>query len=194
VVDGAFSGSPFGSLSWFSALTAVAVTCGYAALGYAYTKWKATGGLRAHAGRRGTVSAVLAAALTVVCLVAVNATAAPLNLDDPARAIAFAGLLLFVAAGVVMALVTLRPASGYDAGPFAGLVTATVALVIAMVVARYPVLVPPGLTLTEAAAPDNTFAFLAVGIGLNVPLVLFYNWFAHHTFRGKSGTGVIHEH
>ncbi len=28
-------------------------------------------------------------------------------------------------------------------------------------------------------------AFLAVGIGLNVPLILFYNWFAHHAFRGK---------
>jgi cytochrome d ubiquinol oxidase subunit II len=193
VVDGAFAGSPFGSLGWFSALTAVAVTCGYVALGYAYTRWKATGELRAHAGRRGTVSAVLAAAFAAACLVAVSATAAPLNLHDPARAIAFAGLLLFVAAGVVLALVTFRPASGSDAGPLAGLVTATVALVIAVVVARYPVLVP-GLTLASAAAPDGTFAFLAVGIGLNVPLVLFYNWFAHHTFRGKSGTGVLHEH
>ena len=27
------------------------------ALGYAYTKWKTTGNLRAHAGRRGTVAA-----------------------------------------------------------------------------------------------------------------------------------------
>jgi cytochrome d ubiquinol oxidase subunit II len=27
--------------------------------------------------------------------------------------------------------------------------------------------------------------FLAVGIGLNVPLILFYNWFAHHAFRGR---------
>jgi cytochrome d ubiquinol oxidase subunit II len=28
-------------------------------------------------------------------------------------------------------------------------------------------------------------AFLAVGVGLNVPLLLFYNWFAHHAFSGK---------
>jgi cytochrome d ubiquinol oxidase subunit II len=27
--------------------------------------------------------------------------------------------------------------------------------------------------------------FLAVGIGLNIPLILFYNWFAHHAFSGK---------
>jgi len=31
--------------------------------------------------------------------------------------------------------------------------------------------------------------FLAVGIGLNVPLILFYNWFSHHAFRGKLDSG-----
>jgi cytochrome d ubiquinol oxidase subunit II len=121
----------------------------------------------------------------VACLAALNGTAAPLNLHGPGRAIAFTGLLLFAAASVVMALVTLRPAARDDSVPLAGLVTATMALVIAVVVARYPVLAPPTLTIADTAAPHTTMVFLAVGIGLNVPLVLFYNWFAHHTFRGK---------
>src|ERR1700712_309878 len=95
------------------------------------------------------------------------------------------GLLLFAAASVVMALVTLRPAARDDSVPLAGLATATMALVIAVVVARYPVLAPPTLTIADTAAPHTTMVFLAVGIGFNVPLVLFYNWFAHHTFRGK---------
>ena len=185
VVDGAFAGSPFGSLGWFCVLTAASVTCGYLALGYAYTKRKATGELRATAGRRGAVSAVVASVLAVACLAAINGTATPLNLHGPGRAIAFAGLLLFAAAGVVMALVTLRPAARYDSVPFAGLVTATVALMTAVVVARYPVLAPPALTIADTAAPYTTMVFLAVGIGVNVPLVLFYNWFAHHAFRGK---------
>lgn len=184
VVDGAFSGSPFGAIGGFSALSAVAVTFGYLTLGYAYTKWKTTGALRARAGRRGTVSAVLASVLAGACLIAVNGTAAPLNLPDPARTVAVAGLLLLASAGVSMTLMTLRPASPHDGVPIVGLVTTVVALVIALVVARYPVLAP-GLTLAEAAAPRNTMAFLAVGIGLNVPLVLYYNWFAHHAFRGK---------
>jgi len=201
VDGGAFSGSPFAATGWFSALSAVTVLCGYLALGYAYTKWKATGDLRARAGRRGTVTAVLASMLAVACLATVNATAAPLKLHDPARAIGFAGLLLFAAAGVVTALMTLRSSSPRDGVPIVGLATAVVALAIALVVARYPVLIPPGLTLAEAAAPDNTYLFLAVGIGLNAPLILFYNWFAHHTFRGKlpgtdgpnAATGAIHE-
>jgi len=53
VLNGAFVGSPFGSAGWFCVLTASRSPAGYLALGYAYTKWKATGELRAHAGRRG---------------------------------------------------------------------------------------------------------------------------------------------
>jgi cytochrome bd ubiquinol oxidase subunit II len=188
VTGGAFSGSPFGAIGWFSALTAATVTCTYLALGYGYLKWKATGELRATAARRGAVSTALASVLAVACLVAVNGTAAPLNLQSPGRAIGFAGLLLVAAAGVVVALVTLRPASRSDALPMAGLVTATGALVLAVVVARYPVLAP-GLTVADTVAPNATMVFLAVGIGLNVPLILFYNWFSHHAFRGKLDSG-----
>ena len=185
VVHGAFSGSPFGSLGWFCLLMSAGVTCGYLALGYAYLKRKVTGELRATAGRRGVVSTLLASMLTAACLVAVNGTAAPMNLPGPGRTIAFGGLLLVAAAGVVTALVTLRPAARYDSLPFAGLMTTIAALVIAVTVARYPVLAPPSLTLADTAAPHTTMVFLTVGIGFNVPLVLFYNWFAHHTYRGK---------
>jgi cytochrome bd ubiquinol oxidase subunit II len=176
---GAYTGSAFGSISWFSALTAVTVTCGYLALGYAHTRRKATGQLRASAGRRGTVSAAAAAVLAAACLAAAGATAAPLNLNSPGRSAGFPRLLLFSAGGVVA---------------------------LAVVAARYPVLAPPGLTVTAAAAPGTTMAFLAVGVGLNVPLILYYTWFAHHAFRGKQHSipegrdmpraqpGAIHDH
>ena len=54
ITGGAFNGSAFGALSWYSVLTALAVPAGYLALGYAYTRWKTTGDMRAIAGRRGT--------------------------------------------------------------------------------------------------------------------------------------------
>jgi cytochrome d ubiquinol oxidase subunit II len=131
------------------------------------------------------VSAVLASILALASLVAVGTTTTPLNLHGPARIIAFAGLLLFAVAGVVMSVLTLRPTSPYDGISLAGLITAVAALVIALAVARYPVLASPALTIANTAAPPGTLAFLAVGIGLNVPLILLYNWFAHHAFRGK---------
>jgi cytochrome d ubiquinol oxidase subunit II len=177
--DRVYAGTDFG---WFSVLTALAVPCGYLALGCAYTKWKATGELRATAARRGIAATSLATVLGAASLVAVGGTAAPLNLHSPGRAIAFTGLLLFAAVGVATALVTLRPAAESDVLPLAGIVTATVALGVAVVVARYPVILPPALTVTGSVAPDNTMVFLAVGIGLNMPLILFYNWFAHRAF------------
>lgn len=50
-------------------------------------------------------------------------------------------------------------------------------------------LLPPALALDEAVGPTNTLVFVVVAIGvLNIPLVLFYNLFAHRAFRGKFET------
>ena len=93
-------------------------------------------------------------------------------------------------AGAATAVVTLRPASSYDALPMCGLAITVVATSLAVVVARYPVLVPPSLTVYNAASPDGTYEFIAVGVGINVPLVLFYSWYAHYAFRGKQASGA----
>ena len=188
ITGGAYNGSMFGAMSWYSVLTALAVACGYLALGYAYTKWKTTGQLRDTAGRRGTIAAAATVVLGAACLGAVNATAAPLNLASPTRAAGFAWLMAFAVAGAAMAVVTLRPASRSDALPTTGLTIAVVATFLAVVVARYPVLVPPGLTVANSVSPDHTMEFIAVGIGADVPLILFYTWYAHHAFRGKQAS------
>jgi cytochrome d ubiquinol oxidase subunit II len=191
-VNGASAGSPLGSIGWFSILAAATVTVGYVGLGYAYLKWKTTGALRASAARRGTVSAVLATLLATVSLVAVNGTAAPLVLDDARRAVIFVVLLLVAAVGVGVALTTLRPSSSSDSLPLFGLATTTVALLIAIAVARYPLLAP-GLTTDATVSPESTMTFLAVGVGLNLPLLLIYNWIAHHAFSGKATSAAGRE-
>ena len=207
ITGDAYNGSAFGALTWYSAFTALAVAAGYLALGYAYAKWKTSGELRAKAGRRGIRAAVAAILLSADCLAAVNATAAPLDLASPVRAAGFAWLLAFAVAGAAMAVVTLRPSSRFDALPMYGLVIAALAFLLALVTARYPVLVPPSLTVGGSASPSRTMEFLAVGIGLDVPLILFYHWYAHYAFRGRNNstpegrpgqhaaaTGVLDDH
>lgn len=189
--NGAFRGSAFGAFGWFPVLTGITVTAAYAALGYAYTKQKSTGLLRASAGRRGLAATALTAALLIAVLSAINATAAPLNLHSPGRAVAFAGLLIFAAAGTATSLVTFpwkRQSNAADTMPITGLVVATVSVFLALVVARYPVLAPPALTVDSAVGPHNTMVFVLVGIGLNMPLVLGYSVFAHRAFGGKLDT------
>ena len=182
---GAYTGSAFGAYGWYSALAAATVAAGYLAMGYAYTRWKTSGELRARAGHRGTLATTAAVILGGASLGAVNATAAPLMLN-PGRLIPFIWLMAFAAAGIWTALRKLRPASTrFDALPTIGLSVAAVAGLLAVAVTRYPILVPPALTVYNALSPGRTMEFLAIGIGLDVPLILFYTWWAHYTFRGK---------
>ena len=189
--DGAFAGTAFGAFSWFSVLTGGTVTAAYTALGYAYTKQKSSGRLRTSAARRGVVTTAVTVGLSTAVLFAINGTAAPLNLSSPGRAFAFDALLLFAAAGAVTSLVTFpwqQQSSAADTPPISGLVAATVSVFLALGVARYPVLMPPQLTVDDAVGPQNTLVFILLGIGLNMPLVLAYNVFAHRAFAGKLDT------
>ncbi|MDQ1553057.1 MAG: cytochrome bd ubiquinol oxidase subunit [Microbacteriaceae bacterium] len=188
IKNGAFSGSAFGSLTGFSILIGVTLTLIYTALGYAFIKLKTEKGLRLRATRRGQWVAILAVVGVVISLIAINGTAAPLNLSTPGRAIAFWALLVFAAAGVAVTVGTFgreTESRFVDHMPFTGLVVTVISVLLAITVARYPLFLPPHLTLAEAQGPRNSMVFLLVGIGLNIPLVLFYNWFAHRAFRGK---------
>ncbi|WP_433475031.1 cytochrome d ubiquinol oxidase subunit II [Spirillospora sp. CA-142024] len=190
--DGASAGTAFGAFSWFSALTGVTVTAAYTALGYAYTKQKSSGRLRASAAHNGLIATAVTIGLSTAALFAIETTSTPLNLTSPGRAFAFGGLLLFAAAGAATSLTTFpwrQQTDAADTMPISGLIATVVALFLAIGVARYPVLMPPDLTVDGAAAPHNTMVFILVGIGLNMPLVLAYNVFAHRAFAGKLDTG-----
>jgi cytochrome d ubiquinol oxidase subunit II len=175
-----------GTTSWFCVLSGLTVTAAYLALGYAYTKRKSSGSARTTAGRRGRIATAVTAGLLIAVLFAINATAAPLNLHSPGRVFAFAILLLFAVAGAVTALVAFTWERGADNLPIGGLTVAVVSVLLAIGVARYPVLLPPDLTVAAAVSPHATMVFVLIGIGLlNMPLVLAYNVFAHRAFRGK---------
>ena len=192
LVNGAYAGTAFGAFSWYSVLMGITVALGYTALGYGYLKMKVDGGLRLRAASRGSIVAVMAIVFGILSLIGINATAAPLDLSTPGRATAFWALLIFALGGAVMTAMTFgrtRTTRNADVLPFAGLVVVTVAVLVAFTVARYPVIVP-GLTWSAAQGPRNTLVFLLVGVGLNMPLVLFYNWFSHRTFKGKR----VHPH
>ncbi len=49
----------------------------------------------------------------------------------------------------------------------------------------YPFMVPPSLTIWDAAAPDESLAFLLVGALVLVPMILTYTAYAYWVFRGK---------
>jgi cytochrome d ubiquinol oxidase subunit II len=49
----------------------------------------------------------------------------------------------------------------------------------------WPYVVPPGLTIWDAAAPERSQIFMLVGVAITMPLIIAYTAWAYWVFRGK---------
>jgi cytochrome d ubiquinol oxidase subunit II len=54
-----------------------------------------------------------------------------------------------------------------------------------MLVALYPFIIPPDLTLSEAASSPTSQIFMLVGFAVLIPITLAYNTFGFRVFSGK---------
>jgi cytochrome d ubiquinol oxidase subunit II len=178
-----YVGHSFDFFTPYSVLTGLATVLLYGTAGAAVLQWKAEGELRISAAAAGRVLLVLTTLFAVVCALSLPATALPVQLSSSGRAWPFAVLVAVAAWAVLVA----GRAFGRlpDRRPMIAVVVAQVCGVLALAVAAYPTLVPRSVTVDSAKAPAATLDFMLVGVGINIPLLLFYNWYAHHVFRGK---------
>ncbi len=54
-----------------------------------------------------------------------------------------------------------------------------------MLVGTYPYMLPPTLTIADAASAPATQQFMLWGIGPLLPIILAYNWYLHRIFRNS---------
>ena len=54
----------------------------------------------------------------------------------------------------------------------------------------FPNIVPPGVSIYDAAAPPQSQAFLLVGTAVLLPMILIYTGYAYYVFRGKVAAGM----
>ncbi|WP_265444790.1 cytochrome d ubiquinol oxidase subunit II [Flexivirga meconopsidis] len=178
-----FAGGTFDFFAPFSVFTAISTVLVYAVAGAAYLQHKSEGATEHRAAASGRVLLVFAVPFVLITALWTGATAAPLQLHPTARGIAF--WLLVVVAVVAAGAAWIGFARGPDSLAFRGVVTAEIAGLVALFVGIAPLVVPPDVTIDSAAAPSGALTFLLIGVGINIPLVFFYNWYAHHVFRGK---------
>jgi cytochrome d ubiquinol oxidase subunit II len=57
-------------------------------------------------------------------------------------------------------------------------------------ISLFPNIVPPAITIWDAAAPDASLSFLLVGAVILLPMTLGYTIYAYWVFRGKTATGT----
>lgn len=182
VRSGEFAGGPLDFLSPASALSGIAVVFGYATIGAAWLNLKSEGALQERAQRLGRVALPLFA----------TAYVAVVTLGTPAYAAGTLGARPLLSATKVLTVATLgslafasigrrRPAIGFL------LCVATVAAYYGnLVLTLWPCIVPPDVTIWDAAAPPRSQALLLAGACLLIPVILAYTGFSYWVFRGKT--------
>ena len=184
--DGKYLGGVFGWFSPFSMLTGVAVVFGYALLGSCWLILKTEG-----ATQKTARSLARPLVLVVVAFMGLVSAWLPF-LDSRVMARWFDGgnfwwlspvpLLVLVNA---VALWRAAHREGRDAAPFV-LTLCFFGLGFAgLVLGIWPNIVPPGLTIWDAASPPSSQVFLLVGLAVLLPAILGYTYWSYSVFKGK---------
>ncbi len=185
-VDGrAYGGGWWDWLTPFSLLTGAAVVTGYALLGATWLVMKLEGRIQRHMRHVAWVTA----AMTVAFMAAVSLVTPFLDNAYFTRWFAypqavFSAVVPLLVLGCIAALVWgLRNLHDYT--PFLASLGLFMLGFAGIGISFYPHIVPPSLTIVEAAAPDSSLMFALVGTLLLVPLILIYTAYAYWVFRGK---------
>ena len=185
VENRAYAGGWWDWLTPFSILSGIAVATGYAMLGALWLNLKTTGELQLEMRR-------LARPLAVATLAFIGAVSLLTPFQEPLyfqRWFAMPGVFFSV---LVPALVVLSAwqlfmglAQGHELRPFIAALALFVLSFAGIGISFYPEMVPPSLSIWDAAAPDASLKFTLVGFMILFPLILAYTAYAYWVFRGK---------
>lgn len=185
VENRAYAGGWWDWLTPFSIVTGLAVMVGYVLLGATWLVMKTEGSLRERAGG----IARLAAFATVGLMGVVSLWTPFLKTEYLDRwfggpALVFTLIVPVLVLGCLYAILTgIR--DGHDRRPFLAALGLFLLGYIGIGISFYPNIVPPSITIHEAAGPDESLAFLLAGALVLVPLILAYTVYAYWVFRGK---------
>ena len=183
---GKYIGGAFGWFSPFSMLTGVAVLTGYALLGATWLILKTDGKLQA-------MARTLARPLTLNVFAFIGLVSAWLPfLSSGVMARWFEGgrfmwlspvplLVLLATFGLWRAI----PRDDRDARPFVLSLSLFLLGFAGLLLGMWPNIVPPALTIWEAAAPPATQGFALAGLVVLLPAILGYTWWSYSVFKGK---------
>ncbi|MFN3210634.1 MAG: cytochrome d ubiquinol oxidase subunit II [Roseovarius sp.] len=181
----AYAGGWFDWLTPFSVLTGVALVVGYALLGATWLVMKTGGEIQARMRRNAWwLGAATLGMIGVVSLL--TPFQEPVYFE---RWFTLPGGVYTMVVPVLMLGLTWAFFTGLarerDLQPFLSALGFFVASFIGIGVSFYPMMVPPSLTIWQAAAPDESLAFTLVGAVILVPVILAYTAYAYWVFRGK---------
>jgi cytochrome d ubiquinol oxidase subunit II len=189
VKDKAFAGS---SLDWFAPFplfTGVALLGGYALLGSTWLIMKIDGPLAEDA--RGWAKKLLPAVLVIMVIISLWTPLAFERIAD--RWFAWPNILYLSPVPIATAIAAWACWHGLNTGrevmPFLCAVGLFLLGFLGLAISNVPYLVPPSITIWDAAAVPQSQIFMLVGVLVLLPVILGYTAFVYWTFRGKVREG-----
>lgn len=189
IVNGEFAGASFDWLTPFSLLCGVSLVAGYALIGATWLEMKTLGAVGERA--RAYAAPLLMALLVCILVVSVwTPLAIPRVAERWFQLPNFAYLVPIPVATIALAwgcwhgIKTARHAL-----PFFCAVGLFLLSYLGLVISNAPYLVPPSLTVWDAAAAPASQVFMLIGTVLMLPVILGYTVFVYWVFRGKVKPG-----
>ena len=190
VENRAYAGGWWDWLTGFTVLCGVALVVGYALLGAAWLIWRTEGALQTRCYR---YARVLGAA-TLGLIVVVSLWTPTLHERFAARWFGWPGILLTSPVPLLVALLAWRFWRGLgrreELSPFLCALGVFALCFAGLGISMFPLMVPPSITIWDAASPPDSQLFLLVGSLVLLPLILVYTGYAYWVFRGKVSEGA----
>jgi cytochrome d ubiquinol oxidase subunit II len=186
-VDGrAYGGGWYDWLTPFSLLTGVAVVIGYLLMGACWLVLKTEGEVHDRARR----IAVYCGTGTIAMIGLVSLATPFLETEYYARWFSMPTMLLAspvpVAVGVLSVMLYRSLTRGeHDIAPFLLTLGLFALCFVGLCISMWPWIIPPQVTIWEAAAPATSQRFMLIGALVLLPLILGYTGYAYWVFRGK---------
>jgi cytochrome bd ubiquinol oxidase subunit II len=176
-----------GMLDWltpFSLMCGVALVFGYALLGATWLVWRTGGGLQAWARRTSRLML-----LAVILFVGIVSLWTPLlNETIAARWFTMPNLVLLSPVPLVTAGLALwlwRASATREVLPFVLAIGLFTLSYLGLAISLWPMLIPPDISIWQAASPPETQTFLLVGMSFLLPTLIAYTIYCYWVFRGK---------
>jgi cytochrome d ubiquinol oxidase subunit II len=180
--DGQYSSNGWEWLGLFPLYCGAVLVVGYTWLGACWLYWRTVDDLQCRSGRQARALAIVTITLLAV-LVAWTATL------DAQYAQRLSNRLIWLPAAMLLtALLFSFPLSFRSRRQYLPLFAALGIFILAfalMVAALFPLIVPPNLTLQEAASSPTSQIFMLVGFAVLIPVTLLYNTYGFRVFSGK---------
>lgn len=188
--DGHYIGGLWDWLNWHSLLVSLTLIQAYVLIGSTYLIMRTAGSLQATHFK----TAKLAAITTLVGAIAITATTPFISESARDRLLQVPfiyGFTLIPILGIVLIAILWRSLSQkQEVAPFVWTVLLFLLTFIGLGLLVFPYVIPPQITIYQAAASPSALVFMIVFIGFLIPIMLFYNIYNYIVFRGK----VVVEH